>query len=80
MQPLEKHLREIDAIPDEEIDTSDIPELDEDFWQNAKMIVPENYLRVDSETLEWFKVHARDYEADIYAILRNYVQSHQTTG
>jgi|KNS12BottometaT_FD_k123_87285_3 uncharacterized protein (DUF4415 family) len=80
MQPLEKHLREIDAIPDEEIDTSDIPELDEDFWQNAKMIVPENYLRVDSETLEWFKVHARDYEADINAILRNYVQSHQTTG
>ena len=80
MQPLEKRLREIDAIPDEEIDTSDIPELDEDFWQNAKMIVPENYLRVDSKTLEWFKVHARDYEADINAILRDYVQSHQTTG
>ncbi|MCH8290743.1 BrnA antitoxin family protein [Candidatus Poribacteria bacterium] len=80
MQPLEKHLREIDAIPDKEIDTSDIPELDEDFWQNAKMIVPENYLRVDPETLEWFKVHARDYEADINAILRGYVQSHQTAG
>ncbi len=33
-------LEEIQNIPDEEIDTSDIPELDHRFWANAKMVKP----------------------------------------
>lgn len=33
-------LEELQNIPDEEIDTSDIPELDDRFWANAKMITP----------------------------------------
>jgi hypothetical protein len=35
-----KRLEEIQNIPDEEIDTSDIPELGDHFWENAKMVVP----------------------------------------
>ena len=35
-----KRLEEIQNIPDEEIDTSDIPELDHRFWANAKMVKP----------------------------------------
>ena len=31
---------EIDAIPDGEIDTSDIPEMDETFFAAAKLVVP----------------------------------------
>ncbi len=30
-----KRLKEIEAIRDEGIDCSDIPELDENFWKNA---------------------------------------------
>lgn len=30
-------LREIASVPDEEIDTKDISELDADFWENAKL-------------------------------------------
>lgn len=33
-------LEELQNIPDEEIDTSDIPELSDRFWANAKMVTP----------------------------------------
>jgi hypothetical protein len=33
-------LEELQALPDEEIDYSDIPELDEEFWQNAQVVLP----------------------------------------
>jgi hypothetical protein len=35
-----KRLEEIQNIPDEDIDTSDIPELGDLFWGTAKMVVP----------------------------------------
>ena len=37
MTILQARLREIASIPDEEIDTKDIPELDADFWENATL-------------------------------------------
>lgn len=40
-------LSEIKSLPDDAIDTSDIPELDDDFWENARRIIPENYLQID---------------------------------
>ena len=33
----QQRLPEIASIPDEEIDTKDIPELDGDFWENATL-------------------------------------------
>ena len=48
-------LSEIESLPDDTIDTSDIPELDDDFWENAQQIIPENYLQIEQEVLEWFK-------------------------
>ena len=33
----QERLREIASIPDEEINTKDIPELDADFWENATL-------------------------------------------
>ena len=38
-------LSEIESLPDDTIDTLDIPELDDDFWKNAQRVVPENYLQ-----------------------------------
>ena len=43
---------EIESLPDDTIDTSDIPELDDGFWENAQRIVPENYLQIEQEILE----------------------------
>jgi hypothetical protein len=33
-----QRLEELNNIPDSDIDTSDIPELDRNFWDNAKKI------------------------------------------
>ncbi len=33
-------LAEIAAIPDDRIDTSDIPEMDESFFATAKLVMP----------------------------------------
>ena len=37
----ELSLEELAALPDEKINYSDIPELDERFWANAKLVEPE---------------------------------------
>jgi len=45
-------------IEDQDIDTSDIPELGDDFFQNAELRVPVKKpvtLRLDADVLEWFK-------------------------
>lgn len=68
-------LSEIENLPDDTIDTSDIPELDDDFWENARRIVPENYLPIEHEILEWFKEHAQDYHERINTVLRAYMES-----
>jgi len=77
MRLSEARLKEIEAIPDEEIDTSEIPELDDDFWQNAQMIVPPNNVIVERDVFEWFKTHAIDVSTQINAVLRDYVSAHQ---
>ncbi len=70
-------LSEIKDIPDDVIDTSDIPELDDDFWENARRIVPENYLQIEPEVLEWFKGQGQDYHARINTVLRAYMEAHR---
>ncbi|MBI1926933.1 3-oxoacyl-ACP synthase [Candidatus Poribacteria bacterium] len=77
MRLSEARLKEIEAIPDEEIDTSEIPELSDDFWQNAQMIVPPNNVIVERDVFEWFKTHAIDVSTQINAVLRDYVSAHQ---
>ena len=50
-----EQLARLEALSDEDIDYSDIPELDEDFWQNAQMVNPEitpnPHLKVDRYSL-----------------------------
>ncbi len=47
MRLSKKRLSEIENLPEDAIDTSEIPELDDDFWENARRIVPENYLQIE---------------------------------
>jgi len=35
-----KELTRLNELPDSEIDTSDIPELGDDFWKNARVVAP----------------------------------------
>ena len=71
-------LSEIESLPDDAIDTSDILELDDDFWENAQRIVPENYLQIEQEILEWFKEQGQDYHERINTVLRAYMKAHRS--
>jgi uncharacterized protein (DUF4415 family) len=75
-------LKALAARPDSEIDFSDIPELDEAFFKNAKqgmmyrLVKQQTTLRLDADILDWFKRHAKNgkgYQTDINKALRAYV-------
>jgi len=74
--------RRLAALPDEKIDTSDIPELDADFFREAKLRLPTGKqlvsLQIDSDVLDWFKRQGKGYQTKINAVLRAYVEAHKS--
>lgn len=70
----------IDDMRDEDIDTSDIPELDDTFFANAVIRLPEPKalvtLRIDREVLDWFKSLGKGYQTRINAVLKAYKEAH----
>ena len=68
-------------MDDSEIDYSDIPETDEEFWKNAKLVIPDQKakisIRLDKDILEWFKAEGKGYQTKINAVLRSYIEAHR---
>ena len=78
---LKAQLEAIAAMPDDTIDTSDIPEVtDWSNWTRGKFYRPvkkQVTLRLDADVLEWFKTQqggARGYQTKINAALRKVVE------
>ena len=73
---------EIAQVSDSEIDFSDIPELDADFWNNAEIVQPDTTqpvtLRVKKSVLDYFKAGGKGYQTRINAVLESYVKAHQS--
>lgn len=78
---IKSDLKRIDAQGDQDIDYSDIPELDEDFFKKARVVIPPGKkqltLRLDADVLEWMKAQGRGYQSRINAILRAYYEAHR---
>jgi len=74
-------LNRLRHMRDEDIDYSDIPPLDESFWQDARLTMPEPKdrltIRVDHDIVQWLKKHGRGYQTRINAILRSYMNAHR---
>ncbi len=74
-----KRLTEIEAIRDEDIDYSDIPEADEDFWRRAELQMPRPkkgiYVRLDADVIEWLKSKGKGYQTRMNAMLRVLMES-----
>ncbi len=72
----------VDALIDEEIDTSDIPPLGDDFFANAELRLPQAKqtitIRLDKDVLEWYKTQGKGYQTRINAILRSYMETHSS--
>jgi uncharacterized protein (DUF4415 family) len=75
-------LKELQNIPDTAIDTSDIPELDQQFWETAKMVKPisqeATLIQLDQDILDWLKSKGKGYESLINSALRSYIERHSS--
>ena len=75
----------LENMTDDEIDFSDIPPLDDDFFKKAVWRIPGKKkmisIRLDPEVLEWFKAQGQGqrYQTHINAVLRAYVKAQKTT-
>jgi uncharacterized protein (DUF4415 family) len=76
-----RELQRLAELPDEAIDTGDIPEVDDfsgavrgRFYRTVKQQVT---LRIDADLLEWFRSRGGKYQTRINDALREYVESHR---
>ena len=71
----------VDNMTDEEIDTSDIPPLDDAFFAREQWRMPENKTAftasVDDDVLKWFDAQGAGFQNRINAALRIYAEAHQ---
>lgn len=72
-------VEQIAAVKDRDIDFSDIPELDDDFWRNAVLVEPDRTeqvtLRVKRSVLAYFKAPGKGYQTRINRVLESHVRS-----
>jgi uncharacterized protein (DUF4415 family) len=74
-------LAKIAALPDDQIDTTDIPEAPVEIWAQARHgdfyrpIKRSVTIRLDADVLAWLKEHAAGgrYQTEINRILRRHV-------
>lgn len=75
----------LDAMADEDIDLSDIPEITEEMWAKAvwrkgSKPIPtksQENLPVDCDIIEFFKAQDFNYPAKINQLLREYMETQQ---
>jgi uncharacterized protein (DUF4415 family) len=71
-----RELAAIAALPDDQIDTSDIPELPPSAWRNAvrgrfyRPVKQAVSLRLDSDVVAWLKKPGKGYQTRVNHILR----------
>lgn len=69
---------EINAAARSDVDT---PPLDDAFWANARVALPQRFpkkhqgLRLDAEVLDWFKAQGPGWQTRMNAVLRSYVEA-----
>ena len=67
------------GLADADNDHSDIPATDAAFWANAEISEPRGKamisIRVDADVLDWYRRHARRYQALMNAVLRRYKEA-----
>lgn len=74
----------IDAMTDEDIDFTDLPEVTPEMFKNAvvrkglksEMKTSQETLAVDSDIIEYFKSQGQNYRTQINQLLREYMEAH----
>lgn len=72
--------KRIDAMRDEDIDFSDIPEQGPEFFANAILwpgLKEQITIRLDPDVLKFFRKTGRGYQTTINAVLRKYMEAQE---
>jgi uncharacterized protein (DUF4415 family) len=76
-----KRVKEILSIPDADIDFSEVPRVDSEFFANAELVEPLKKsslisIRIDNDTLKWFQENATKkglrYQTFINRVLKTF--------
>jgi len=69
-------------MSDEDIDTSDIPPLSEEFFSKAQLRMPSSDItlavQVDPETFAWFQAQGASAKQQMSIALKLYAEAHKT--
>ncbi|MDX2095353.1 MAG: BrnA antitoxin family protein [Alphaproteobacteria bacterium] len=72
-------LKELAAMRDEDIDYSDIPPLDAEFWENAVRVMPDKTqsvtLRVKKSVLDAYKATGKGYQTRMNMALESFARA-----
>lgn len=75
----DKRLKALAARTDDQIDYGDIPELDDTFWKNARLVEPDRTqsvtLRVKKSVLDAYRAQGKGYQTRMNAVLETYARS-----
>jgi uncharacterized protein (DUF4415 family) len=81
---IKSDLTRINALKDEDIDYSEIPDLStlgKEFWDKAvvKKSEPKAQItiRLDWEVLAWFEAQGKGYQSRMNAVLKAYKEAHR---
>ena len=79
--PLTTDWERLDRMTEEDIDYSDIPPLQDEFFAQARVYVPPtkraNYVELDKDVMTWFQQRDKQYPHLINIVLRKYIEIQQ---
>jgi uncharacterized protein (DUF4415 family) len=73
----EAELKDLQAMPDSDIDYSDVPPAKPEEWRDAvvgkfyRPIKQQLTLRIDADVVDWFKQQGKGYQTRINGLLRD---------
>lgn len=85
---MRRQLAALEAMSDDQIDLSDIPEMTEEEWNRGPTYVGLHYrpgktsvtIRLDTDIVKWFKAQGKGWQTKMNWVLRLYFASHRKTG
>lgn len=75
------NVKRLKDMTDDNINLEDIPELDDDFFNEAQLQLPTKQsvtIRMDRDVLVWFKSQGKGYQTRINQLLRRYMENQQS--
>jgi uncharacterized protein (DUF4415 family) len=81
LSPSKTNWKKLRQKNDADINYSNIPETDKQFWKSAKVILPPHKIhlsvRFDEDIVNYFKKKGKGYQSKMNAVLRAYMSAHQ---